>query len=330
MTRGNEACSIVGMRSLPCHFGSLVLTVALASLAGCYRSHAAGFECDCCGIAFIISDPASCTAAACAPICAAVGDGGVPARDAARRDSPLPADCGARPLDLMCFDHVRAGTPTNVTITLAPGEECFCDQALSCEVSVLSGGQLSLTTALCPEVPICRACSGPPVATCTLPPLPEGTWEVLVNGERALDLPVTPTDVFPERADVCVRRAIVDGCGAIWEPTSFEVGRACHDDVVSPGTTVPIRVYDACGGCWQRGPCDVTVFDDIIRVRATRMPYSCDIACPPVCNPDEHVCLTPPLAPGRYRVVIDGLAVDESTTLNVMAGGDGEETCAGG
>jgi len=333
VTARNEACTVGGMRSPSCHFGSLLFAVLVASVAlgGCYRSHAAGFECDCCGVSFILSDPAMCTPLACAPICAAVGDGGVVRRDAGRTDTPLPMDCGARPLDILCFDHIRADTPTDVTISLGlDAGECFCVQELTCEVSILSPGQLQLNTALCPEVPICRACEGPPAVTCRLPPLTAGPWAVFVNEERALDITVTPIDVFPERADVCIRRSVVDSCGAIWEPQTFEVGRACHDETVQPGVSIPIRVYDACGGCWQRGPCEVTVFDDIIRVRATRMPNSCDIACPPVCQPDEHVCLTPPLAPGSYRVLIDGLAVDENTTIEVAPGASGEETCAGG
>lgn len=319
------------MRSLSCHFGPFLLaTLVLSSIAGCYRSHAAGFECDCCGVSFIISDPAMCTAAACAPICAAVGDGGVVTpRDAGRPDSSLPIDCGLRPLDILCFDHVRAGTPTDVTIALGLDEGCFCDQDLTCEVSILSPGRLHLSTALCPEIPICRACEGTPVATCRLPALTEGPWAVYVNDERALDLAVTPADVFPERADVCIRRSVVDSCGAIWEPQAFEVGRACHPEAAQPGVSVPIHIYDACGGCWQRGPCNVTVFDDIIRVSATRMPNSCDIACPPFCNPDEHVCLTPPLAPGSYRVIVEGLPTDENTTIDIRGGASGGETCTG-
>jgi hypothetical protein len=319
------------MRSPSCHFGPFLLAIlVLSSLAGCYRSHAAGFECDCCGVALILSDPAACTPLACAPICASVGDTGV-RRDVGRPDTSLPTECGERPLDLLCFDHIRAETPTDVTIALGlDASECFCDQELTCEVSLLSPLRLELSTALCPETPVCRACGGPPVATCRLPALPEGVYGVYLNGERSMQVTVTPIDVFPERADVCIRRSIVDSCGTTGDIQSFEVGRACHEEAAPPGVSVPIRVYDACGGCWQRGPCEVTVFDDIIRVRATRMPNSCDIACPPVCQPDEHVCLTPPLAPGSYRVLIDGLPVDENTTIDIAPGASGGEVCAGG
>lgn len=316
------------MRSSSCHFASVLLVSFGLSLllAGCYRSHAAGFECDCCGVALILSDPARCTPLECAPSCAAVGEAGV-----TRPDAPLTGECGLRPLDLLCFDHIRAGTPTEVAITLGlDASECFCDQELTCEASILTTGRLQLTTALCPETLVCRACAGPPVATCRLPPLTEGLWGVYVNDVQRLDVTVTPADVFPERADVCIRRSVVDDCGTIYDPEPFDVGRACHAEVVSPGVPVPIRVYDACGGCVQTGPCEVTVFDDLIRVRATRMANSCDFVCPPVCHLDEHVCLTPPLAPGRYQVLVEGLSVDENTSLEVVPGApSGGEACAG-
>lgn len=297
-----------------------------ALLAGCYASHPAGVLCDCCGFTFTLPEGVECTRLSCAPICAALGDGGVDAGP--RRDAPIDPSCGPRPLDLLCLDHIPAGRPTSVSITLGLDEgECFCEQALTCEARIIGDRTLALSTALCPETPICRACEGPPVGTCDLPAMEAGTWRVEVNGEEAMDLVVT--DAFPERADVCIRRAVVDSCGATWMPSRFEVGRACHPSAVGAGQRATIRVFDACGGCTQRGPCEVTVFENTIRVHSTRLPNSCDIACPPSCEPDEHVCITPPLAPGRYDVAIEGLPAGSSTVIEVAPGASGEELCVG-
>lgn len=307
-----------------------VLWVSLFSMLGCYRSHAVGFECDCCGTTLILGAPAMCTAEACAPICASVGDAG---RDAGRDASGGASDagvtgCGPRPLDLLCFDHVRAGVPNEVAITLALSDgECFCEQALTCEATITGPRELALRTALCPEMADCRACGGPPTGTCTLPAMEVGTWHVTVNGEDALDLLVS--DVLPEPANVCVRRAVIDSCGANWDPAGLFVGRACYPSAAPGESPVEIQVFDSCGGCVQRGPCEVVVMDDVIRVRATRLSNACDLACPPSCEPDEHRCFTPPLPPGSYRVEIEGLSSDEPPTIEVGPGLSGPETCVG-
>lgn len=303
------------------------------SVAGCFDSYgrdgridAGGlgdYACDCCGTPVLASGPAACGTGICDPYCGREPDGGLGA------DAPLDPTCGPRVPDVVCFDHVPAGRPTRVEVALGLEAECFCDQDLVCTASITGPRTVELTTSLCPETPICRACEGPPVGECELPALDAGTWHVVANGEDLLDLEVTRGDVLPERADVCVRRAVVDGCGALWSPAPFDALRACHASAALTGSRVPIRVYDACGGCMQRGPCEVVVLDGTIRVSATRMPPSCEIACPPVCIPDEHVCLTPPLPAGSYRMVVDGLAVDESTTLEVGLV-TGEEVCAGG
>lgn len=238
-------------------------------------------------------------------------------------------ECGPRALDLACFDHVSAGAPSTISIVAGLGEDCFCDQALACVAAIAGDRVLAITTELCPERPVCRACMPFAEGTCALPALTAGTWRVIVNGETSHDLEVLPPDVLPERGDTCIRRALVDACGATWEPTGFSVSRACHPTGAPPGSRVAIRVHDACGGYQQRGPCEVDVFDDVVRVRATRMPNACDIACPSVCADDEHLCLTPPLRAGEYRLLVDGLAIDEVTTIRVADGAPPDEICAG-
>jgi hypothetical protein len=298
-------------RPAPRALSALALALVLAS---CADSHGRGDR-----------DAGALSDAARVPLPDA---GTAPVPDAAAAvDAALDPTCGPRAFDLLCLDHVSAGEPTTVQLVARSGTDCFCEQHLACSARIVSEGVLAIDTSLCPASPACFACHDEAAGACELPALTEGTWRVTIDGEEALELAVVPAGVLPERADVCIRGAITDSCGAIFMPSRFEVGRACHPDRVAPGTRAEIHVFDACGGCVQRGPCEVTVLESMILVRATRMPNSCDIACPPVCNPDEHVCVTPPLAAGGYRVVVDGLPTDESTTIEVAAGPPGVETC---
>lgn len=307
----------------------LCLIVPLLLLPGCADSHGRGADagrdaggpvdylCECCpGVSVLAGSPAGCSLA-CLGLCGDADAG------------PPPAICGAREVELLCLDHVRVGVATEVEVTYAPDGECFCEQAITCDARIAGPGRLSLTTMLCPERPFCRACGGPPTGTCTLPALPTpGTWQIEVNGRTTMDLEVVPADVMPERADVCLTHAPPGGCGD-YTPEGFTVGRACHSSWAAPGTRVPIRVTESCGTCTSVGPCEVTVLDGVVQMSATQMQGVCGFDCPEVCMANERVCWTPPLAPGRYAVVVDGLALDESTVLDVSEGGFAVDTCAG-
>lgn len=339
-------CSRGGMRVFLCQWVPGLLL--WASMAGCSCGMSHGLDedaaarpdsggpsdylCECpCGRSGLTSGPEAC-GLLCATLCE--GPDGGPWLDS----DLLPPDagsCGERPIEVVCFDHVAAGRETTVEVTLDPaGEECFCGQEITCEPERTGASSvLALRTALCPEHPICRACESAPVGACALPPLAEGPMRVRVNGEDAFDLEVTPADVIPERADVCVRTAQIDSCGAVFAPELLQSDRACHTSWVPTGTRVPIRVEDACGGCHQIGPCTVTVLDSTIVVRPTRMPNSCEIACDPVCIHTEHVCVTPPLREGRYTVSVQGLLVTDDgppSTIDVSpSGGVAVEECRG-
>ncbi len=341
------------MRSALCQWvpvlGSLLLTFPLG-LTGCscgdthVREDAGGlvtdsdllvdasgpsdYLCECCvGVTRLVANASQCPAA-CAGLCEGVDAG-----------TPIDADpgtCGERAVEVVCFDHIRAGEVSSLEVTLQPREDdCFCGQEIACEQVRILGVDpvVALESELCPETPICRACESPPVSTCALEPLPEGLTRVRINDQDAMDLFVTPPDVMPERAAVCVRTAQIDSCGAIWDPTGFESDRACHPSWVPTGTRVTIDVQESCGGCMQIGPCEVVVLDDTIRVRPTRLPNACDIACDPSCRHDVHTCVTPPLEDGRYTVVVEGLVVTDDgppSTIDVSpSGGVAVETCRG-
>lgn len=321
----------------------LAATVLAVSLAGCGDSHSRDdggpaldtgtardtgqqadavirdYVCECCpGVTVLGGSPESCSLA-CAGRC---NDAGV--------------SCGPLAAQVVCFEDVRADRPIEVEVTLTPtGRDCYCDQAMSCQE--LFGGHdgVSLETGLCPEIGECRACQPPPVGSCALAPREGGTERVRIQGLDAFDLEVAAADVPPSGARTCVRTAQVDACGAVWAPTALSSDRACHPRSVRAGTRVSIRVEDACGGgCTQIGPCAVTVTGDLIVVNATRMPNACDIACEPVCEHTEHVCVTPPLTAGLYNVLVPGLMTEGGSELTTVlevteSGFSGSEICGG-
>jgi hypothetical protein len=250
-----------------------------------------------------------------------------PTPDASTDAPPDGPSCGRRALDVACFDTVSAGMPTAIEILAMEGG-CFCTHELRCTARIESAGRLELETHLCPEDAYCPACRSAVVGTCELPALSEGTWRVAVNGEDAFDLEVVGPDSPSGAGRRCVRRAQADECEARWPPTDFEIEDVCYQPVaVDEGTRVQIRVRDRCGGgCWIRGPCHVEVVGDEVRVRASRLGDSCGTGCPPVCGLDEHVCVSPPLAAGEYRVRVEGLPSDGRLRI----GGDTSEmTCIG-
>ena len=247
-------------------------------------------------------------------------------------DAPL-ADvgaCGLREVELLCAAPIRVGVPSSVEVTYAPDDGCFCGQSIRCEARIVEPGRLALTTSLCPETAVCRACSPAPTGFCELPALPTpGVWRLEVNGRTTMQLDVAPEGAVPEPASLCQRHAPPGGCGD-YTPEPFEVGRACHAPEAQAGTRVPIRVYEACGSCTSVGPCEVTVRGDVVRVAARRMQGECGLVCPPECMNTEHVCWTPPMLPGRYQVVVEGLpdAVPTPLTISAEPGPPGE-LCAG-
>jgi len=265
------------------------------------------------------------------------GDGGIPRADSGPRPrdaGPVPPDAGPRcspaDIDLSCFSHVSAGTPTAIRVAMG-GEGCFCGEMVSCFAAVGSGTRtLELTTHMCVGDFLCDGCFPFIEGECRLPALAEGTWRVNVNGSYGFDLNVLPTGVLPERGETCIRRAARDDAcgGVIAEPVSDRHGRVCHPLHAYPEQRIPITVTDGCGTCGAlAGPCAVDVFDDVVRVRPTTVWSMCDYDCPAVCMPRDDVCWTPPLAPGEYQVVVDGIGGYTSTLEVTYDDPDPGEVC---
>lgn len=244
-------------------------------------------------------------------------DGGSPRPDGHRPMPDAGPHCSPREATLSCFSHVTAGRTQTVAIAMGGEDECYCGEGVACHAARGSEPRtLELTTSQCAGPFLCSGCFQFIEGTCELPPLEEGSWRVNVNGEYAYDLDVLPSGVTPERGETCVRSAARDeSCGGVEpEPAGDRHGIVCHDDGVTPGTRVPLRVTDGCGGCGAlAGPCTVDVFDDVIRVRPSTVFSRCDYACPAVCEPREDICWTPPLEAGTWRVVVDGIEGYEST-----------------
>ena len=79
---------------------------------------------------------------------------------------------------------------------------------------------------------------------------------------------------------------------------------------------VPIDITHDCPPCYAAaGPCEVDIFDDVIRVRPTTLDAACDITCPPVCNERVDTCLTPQLPEGTWRGGPDEEDHSKSLTL---------------
>ncbi len=238
---------------------------------------------------------------------------------------PVPVDSGPRDagpscptadVDLACFSHLTAGTPQTITVAVGGEGACFCGERISCHAAI--GGEprtLELTTGLCADGALCDGCFPFVESTCTLPPLTEGEWTVRVNGAYAFDVDVAPRGTLVEPGAACLRRATRDDyCGVVPPPYLGMYSLVCHSTFAYPDTRVPVRVTDSCGGCGvAAGPCRVDVFDDVIRVRPSSLSLGCDFDCPAVCEPREDVCWTPPLAPGSYRIRVEGIGGYEST-----------------
>ncbi|HJK89874.1 MAG TPA: hypothetical protein RMH85_18975 [Polyangiaceae bacterium LLY-WYZ-15_(1-7)] len=274
------------------------------------RDGGAGSTCDCCGTTIAVRPGESCGGGVCDPYCAAPDDAGVDSGPDAGRD------CSPRAATLACYSYVPEGSANRIDVRIGGEGECYCGESVGCVATLSGERQLSLETSLCTDGFLCDACFPFVTGTCELPPVEEGVYDVLVNGDPGFRLAVGPDDVFPEWGLTCHRMAERTECGVTWPPRDYAISEACHPDVAPPERPVAIRLTDECGGCGSlSGPCRVDVFDDLVRVFPSRVEDPCAGDCPPVCMPREEVCYTPPLPAGTWRVQVDGLEAPETTIV---------------
>lgn len=281
-------------------------------------------------------------------------DDAVPARDAgtdarvSRPDGAMPwpdASTPTPPPDCWAAtESVRANRACvpNSYGTIPPGSNysldvfldgCWCDEDLSCTASVLMPGVLALETRVCPGRADCDGCVPSVRASCPIPALTEGTWQVRVNGTPAFDVTVAPPapgllpqqtcyDFAPPSEDTATMWCDWPGT---WMTGSTEV---CHPSQARPGESVTIRVADTCATCFvQPGQCELSVIGDRIVVSPQERYCECATcgACPEVCMRLERTCTTPPLEAGTYTIASPA----GETTLVIGEGTMAPDVCAG-
>ncbi len=229
--------------------------------------------------------------------------------------------CPEAPLDLLCgTDTVFAGVEQTIDVLIGASDRCYCGERIDCVARY--GAEpftLSIEAGLCADGALCDACFPYVDGTCTLPPLEAGSWRVDINGEPALQLGVLEPDVLPEMGAECTSPARVDdaSCGITWPPADGDHDQVCHPQAVYPNTRAELEVTRNCGSCGESaGPCEVEIFDDVIRVRPSTVYSGCDVDCPAICVPRTDVCTTPPLPEGTWRVFVEGAVDFESTIVS--------------
>lgn len=236
-------------------------------------------------------------------------DAGPPRWDA----GPPPDDCFTDPfparIDRACVPgdsgFAPVGSPFHLEVAV---DGCFCEGAVYCDARIAEPGVLALRTSQCPDAADCDECIPTLTASCAIPPLAEGRWEVRVNGAPGFDLEARPGAPGLVGRRVCYDVApVVEGSLVCPWPGGFSASstEVCHPTESRPGVPIAIRVADTCASCFDvEGSCEVSVsLNDIVVAPTTR---SCDCpvcgACAEVCQRQEVTCHTPPLEPGTYSV----------------------------
>lgn len=309
--------------------GVLLAALALPLASGCFLSH--GDDDDPPVRGEDAGPPPTARDAAPRPI----ADAGPPPRWDA---GPPPDDCFTDPIaarvDRACLPTDSGFAPVGSNFDLQVAlDGCFCDGAIYCSAFIAEPGVLALETTQCPDAADCDTCVESLVTSCAIPPLTDGTWHVLVNGELGFDLEARRGDPGLVARRVCHDVAPpTEGSFICPWPGDFSASstETCHPSESRPGRPVPIRVADTCGGCFDvEGTCQVAVsLHDIVVTPRTR---SCDCpvcgACAEVCGRTEVTCHTPPLEPGSYTV----RTPTGTTTLEVSDGASHTppEICSG-
>jgi len=275
--------------------------LALAILGGCYVSHA--------------RDALD-----------AGTDASVIRIDAAREDAPpvVPRDVGTDAFtapDAMCSELEErslrfcvltpSGTIPEGSPFALPVERsmCLCEQRV-CDVAI-GERRIDLTLRTCDVDVVCAECTSE--ATCALPPLPRGTYEVRVGGLYSGTVEVAPPEMVREARP---------SCWAIPDPPDESLlcagnvtarpgpGQMCHRALEDVGAAARFSVTFECGGCfdWSAG-CEARreSADTILlrpRVQACDCP-ECGACDPAVCFPQTVVCETPSLRDGDYEIVVE-------------------------
>ena len=256
------------------------------------------------------------------------------------RDGGLVVDLGSacvpQPATVSCSEMLApADEPFELPLSIGDFDQCYCGESLACHAEVIRNDrgvptEIQVQTALCSGGALCDACFPFIEGACSVPALPEGSVVAAINGRRAFNVNVGARSISG-RVDYCTTAA-TDHMSR-WPASEFETGETCYHRTVLPGTRFPITVVDDCApGCGGGvvGPCTVSLdthpSPPVLRVDATRGVRDIPSEdCPEVCARQEHACIAPALAPGRYEVMVNGLAVQPIEVTADAA--PGEEEC---
>ncbi|MGE0787454.1 MAG: hypothetical protein AB7S26_17405 [Sandaracinaceae bacterium] len=325
-----------------CHTVPALVAVVLAS--GCFLTNGRGDPpacrddlvcCDAFGVGVepLERCPFACPAGSrAASFCSPEGfDGGTP------HPPPPPVDAGPIRPPPMCMPQrgiaacldtvvVQAEAPFRLPVLV---DACSCCPVAECSVdltSTLGAPTLNIVTTLCPDPCDCIACNDA-LAECDVPPLPEGTYPVVVNGSTAFYLTAAQDGGLVPPPP---------GCSTFAEPDLCAVGEAINTHRLMPDEVClfgPNESPEHNQGWWMRttygcpdcaellGPCDVvaerrltTALPPGYDLRVTTQGHytACDIDCGPGCFPRQLDCRVPDLEPGGYhRIFVNGTYVGD-------------------
>jgi hypothetical protein len=237
--------------------------------------------------------------------------------DAARPDAPPSGlRCEPQRADVSCFESFLVAPGRAFELPFA-FDQCGCCIDTECAVAIDASTQtLSLTTTLCPDPCDCDACVLP-TGACSVPPLEEGLWRVVMNGAAAFELPVFGDGGRTPPPPACASYADVDRCEPAFPFAGMPVppSDACVTTGRSRSTLDLLRVHEPCSSCGLlAGPCYAALVprgtDDLppggdLHVDASEYGTACDVDCPDVCVPQDRECIVPALVPGdTYRVFL--------------------------
>jgi hypothetical protein len=238
----------------------------------------------------------------------------------AQPDAPLPTDASpdapsCEPVEersirfcvLTPTGTIPAGEPYALRIERS---SCLCARR-SCGVRVREG-RVELSVETCGPELVCDECTTE--VECALPPLPEGTHEVYVDGVLSGTVRAAPRRVVMDAQPACwaVPEEPDEGlrCDAslVARPGPDEL---CHRRLEDVGTFVSFDVAFDCGGCfdWSAGCEAIRESPRSVLLRPRLQTCACVESCgcdPDVCFPQTVRCQTPALRDGEYDVILEG------------------------
>lgn len=241
--------------------------------------------------------------------------------DATRPPADAPPDALVSP-DAACMDVAERSTRVCVLTPTGtiPAEEpytlrverslCLCE-ARSCDVRV-SGERIDLALRTCAGDVLCSECTTE--AECPLPPMPEGTRQLWVDGVFAGSVRAEPRRMVTEAQPACWAiperpdESLVCTANVVERPGPSQL---CHRMLEDVGTHVAFELTLECAGCfdWSAGCEAIRESSRSVllrpRLQACDCP-SCGACEPGVCFPQVVRCQTPPLRDGLYDVTLEG------------------------